>query len=59
VSLNLPEKTPFWVRCNDCSYEWIAFYTPIQLSLISRFGDTCCPMCAGKNVFCGKKPEAK
>lgn len=55
--MTLPGKTPFWVRCGDCKHEWVAFYTPILLSLMERFGDVCCPQCASKNVLCGRSAE--
>lgn len=41
----------FWVHCGDCPHEWVAFYTPIQLSLVSRFGKICCPKCASRKVL--------
>ena len=47
-------KEPFYVHCADCSHEFIAFYAPIQLSLIKRFKNAACPMCASKNVLTGK-----
>lgn len=44
----------FWVHCADCAHEWIAFYTPIRLDRIGRFGKICCPKCTSKKVLCGK-----
>lgn len=49
------EKKPFIVHCADCLHEWPAFYFPIDLSLLKRFGNLACPMCHSKKVLCGPK----
>jgi hypothetical protein len=46
----------FHVYCGECAHEWVAFYMPIQLSLVSRFKDVCCPKCASPKVFVGNAP---
>jgi hypothetical protein len=56
VSIPLP-KTEFWVHCADCKHSWVAFYTPIRLDLIPRFGNIACPKCAGTSVYCGASEE--
>lgn len=53
-SEGLPAKEEFWVHCGDCQHSWVAFYTPIKLSLVSRFGKLACPTCASKKIFCSK-----
>lgn len=55
----LPDKKPFVVHCADCSHEWPAFYAPIQLSLVARFKNIACPMCASKKVLTGKSNKEK
>lgn len=49
----------FYVHCGDCAHEWVAIYLPIQLSLMARFKNICCPKCASRKVFVGKAPRER
>jgi hypothetical protein len=48
-------STEFWVHCGECGWEWIAFYLPMPVSKVKRFGQIACPKCASDKTFCGKK----
>ena len=49
-------KKPFWVHCKKCSYEWVAFFTPIPVNIMKKFGIKHCVKCHKESVYTGKAP---
>jgi hypothetical protein len=49
----MKKKQPFVVHC-DCGHEWTAAYLPMSVTDFAKLtGKILCPMCGGKEVFCG------
>ena len=48
------DRTPQYVRCGSCDHQWIGFYLPIEVTMLSKIGGGMrCPSCGGdsRDIF--------
>ena len=51
------DRQPFYVHCASCKHEWVAFYTPMDVSTVAEIGKRAiCPSCGSTKVNCGNAP---
>jgi hypothetical protein len=52
------ERQPFYVHCASCKHEWVAFYTPMDVTTVAKIGKRAiCPSCGSTKVNCGKRRD--
>lgn len=53
--MDVTDKSPVYVHCKPCGYEWILFFTPLAVEDLAKFKDAACPKCCQTTVMMGKK----
>jgi len=49
------DRQLFWAHCVSCNHEWVAFWTPMDVSKVAEIGKrSICPACGETKVMCGK-----